>query len=576
VSSHVRSFQRFRTSRKSLITMTALTICACLMLLMLPEAPKANTAPAGDNVWTWANLGGHVWKIMTDPLTPGLVYVQIGGSDKIMKSTDAGSTWTSIGDPSWGMINSVSLAPSASNVLYVRTWEGIFRTVDGGTSWQLVYPQRQRVTDVAVSPVDWKVAYLADSDYESSVITRTVDGGLTWHTYSLNLPSGLALQQDTGSALTIAPSAPHIMIAKPATTNASEPLYKSIDSGLTWSPLPGPYANVNSVTFDPKSSDTIYLGTYFSPGGWKSIDGGASWQPLANGLQPNGRIFVINPDNTAVVHAANATAGVLESLDGGMSWTSLNTGIQGLDVETIAIASRSPLVMYAGLSGGGVWKLTRTTIQDYGITINAGALFTNDTSVTLTLTAPPGTTEMMLSNDGGFADATWEPFASQSAWSLLSYGQYVLPRTVYAKFRTGGQISGLYQDDIILDLVPPTGSVTITNLVSGGDDSLLLHRGSVQSVVSEKNTQTVYLPLAMKNSNPGFRLVSLSLMATDDLSGVDGMLISNHADFAGAEWEAYLTVKEHWLPETGAATVYVRFRDRAGNQSETYTDSLKP
>jgi hypothetical protein len=366
------------------------------------------------------------------------------------------------------------------------------------------------------------------------------------------------------------------LIAKPANTNAGASLYKSIDGGKTWSEIPGPYDNVNVVTFDPKNSDTIYLGTHFSPGGWKSTDGGDSWQPLANGLQPNGLGFVIDPDNTEAVYAANGTAGALESLDGGGSWTSINAGIQGLEVRCIAVASRNPLVIYAGLAGGGVWKMTRTTVQDYSITVNDGALFTNQTAVTLTLTAPAGTTEMMISNDGGFGGATWEPFTSERSWTITEYGDYVIPRTVYAKFRAGGQVSGLYQDDIILDVSAPTGSVEITDTLDSPASLASRPRLAALSTPTDTLTNTIHLPLMMRNARPGYTRVGLTLSATDDLSGVGEMLISSQEGFAGAEWEAYVAEKAWWVADTGITTIRVKYRDRAGNESDVFADFVTP
>jgi len=498
---------------------------------------------AGENIWTWAGVNGTVWQIVTDPLNPSTVYARVD-SNRIVKSTDGGNTWSDIANSAWSQVNKIAMAYTAPNILYTATTSGTFRTDDGGSVWQLVNadPNAQAV---AVSTVDWREAYL--STY--STISKTVDGGLTWTAINSGLPSYPPFDD-----ITIAPSAPHIMIAKPFNM-ANGPLYRSTNGGQNWSPIGGGYlVATNFVTFDPKNSDTIYLGT-FSPGGWKSSDGGSNWQPLSNGLQQNGVGFVIDPDNTQVIHAANLAAGVLESLDGGASWAPINTGIQGLEVKSIAIASRSPLVIYAGLSSAGIWKMTRTTIQDYSITINNGALFTNQTTVTLTVTAPPGTTELMISDDGGFGGVTWEPFTTQKIWIITVYGDYVIPRVVYAKFKTYGQISGLYQDDIVLDVTAPTGTVKITDTVSRLVGAGSSHSVTIHSTLTDTLTNTRHLPLVARNAHPGFTLVELLPLATDDVSGVGEMLISNDVRFADAQWEAYATEKNWWVPDTAAILI---------------------
>ena len=103
-----------------------------------------------------------------------------------------------------------------------------------------------------------------------------------------------------------------------------------------------------------------------------------------------------------------------------------------------------------------------TTVQpEYGLSINEGALFTNQVTVTLTLPANPHTAQMMVSNDGGFAGAQWEPYATHREWQITQYGSYVIPRTVYAKYKDiAGVISSVYQDDIILDVTAPNSSIT--------------------------------------------------------------------------------------------------------------------
>jgi hypothetical protein len=72
--------------------------------------------------------------------------------------------------------------------------------------------------------------------------------------------------------------------------------------------------------------------------------------------------------------------------------------------------------------------------------------------------------------------------------------------------------------------------------------------------------------------------VVLQLQAQDDKSGVRDMMISNTADFEGAEWEPYATEKSWRLAEgpEGYRTVYVKYRDFCvpGHESETAYTSI--
>lgn len=178
-----------------------------LGLVMIWAVMGSKTASAGENIWTWAGVSGYVDQIITDPVNPSIAYARIGDG-RLMKSVDGGNNWVNIADSQWNNLFHISMAVDSPNVLYATTNFGIFITTNGGTTWELSYPPNM-VTGVAVSPVDWQVAYLADQssyDLGESVITRTVDGGQTWHTLSTDLPSGLALQDDVGSAITNYPS----------------------------------------------------------------------------------------------------------------------------------------------------------------------------------------------------------------------------------------------------------------------------------------------------------------------------------------------------------------------------------
>jgi hypothetical protein len=173
------------------------------------------------------------------------------------------------------------------------------------------------------------------------------------------------------------------------------------------------------------------------------------------------------------------------------------------------------------------------TIGDYAVTINDGALYTKRALVTLTLFAAADTTQMQISNDGGFTQAAWEPYQRTKQWQLASYWSYVLPRTVYVRFKDAqGVVWGTFQDDIILDVTPPHGHCSF------------------------------------QPSPPGQQTI-LALDASDDISGVDAMRISSQADFANSAWEPFATTRP-WDFGDGDR-VYIQFRDNAGNLSEPTT-----
>lgn len=180
----------------------------------------------------------------------------------------------------------------------------------------------------------------------------------------------------------------------------------------------------------------------------------------------------------------------------------------------------------------------------FGLSIDNGALYTNDPNTTVRVWAP-NVTHLRLSNDGGYSEEGWQPYQVTSTWVISTYGNTVMPRYVYGWFKDAqGGVYGPYFDDIVYDPTPPEGQVTIL----GGE------------TVS----------------------VTLWLEAWDDNSGVAEMRISEDpASLTGAAqigatdtvaWQPYANLAE-WI--LTADKVYAQFRDAAGNVSPIYSSDGK-
>ena len=216
-----------------------------------------------------------------------------------------------------------------------------------------------------------------------------------------------------------------------------------------------------------------------------------------------------------------------------------------------------------------------------GVSINDGALFTNEVTVTLTIGADPDTREAQVSNDGGFAGAAWESYAQEKTWQITRYGNYVIPRVVYVRYKVyDGKFSSAYPDDIILDVTAPSGSVEadlgLTNTGVGSETADWEAERLDNIQAANIYPSTVYLPMVVKCYPPlptGPANVTLRLSATDDVSGVGTMMISNRPDLFCADWETYATSKPWYVPK-GTTTIYVLFKDNAGNVSPVATDTI--
>lgn len=182
-----------------------------------------------------------------------------------------------------------------------------------------------------------------------------------------------------------------------------------------------------------------------------------------------------------------------------------------------------------------------TAIPTGSIIINSGDTWTASTSVSLTLTyvdSTSGVSQVRYSNDGVWDTELWESPTATEAWTLRAGDG---TKTVYYQIRdTAGLESTTYQDDIGLDITPPTGSIMINN-----DDTWTTSAS-----------------------------VTLALTYSDATSGVGQVRYSNDGVWDTEEWESPTATKAWTLAGgDGSVSVWYQMEDNAGNVHEV-SDSI--
>jgi hypothetical protein len=133
-----------------------------------------------------------------------------------------------------------------------------------------------------------------------------------------------------------------------------------------------------------------------------------------------------------------------------------------------------------------------------------------------------------------------------------------------------------------------TGDSVVVALDQEGTTTLTYYATDKAGNVEDQKSLTIKIdksaPTGSVTINDGAsrtrsRSVTLSLSATDPStgSGVSRMRISNtQSGLSSATWEAYSTTKAWSLSSgQGTKTVYVEYRDRAGNRSAVVTDTIR-
>ena len=212
----------------------------------------------------------------------------------------------------------------------------------------------EAIVSIALHPTNPKILYVATND----AVYKSRDGGDSWEKF----PSFSARRVTT---VAIDPQLPATVYAG----TMGDAVYKSPDGGQHWLPhnvgLKEHVSFVNQFVFHPALSEKIYAAT--TVGAFYTKDAGREWEERMNGMKEVHIVtaIAINPKDPAVLYGGT-TGGMYRSEDGAMTWKKINNGLipeselmasMALGVNAIEIDHVNPDVVYAGTTKG----LYRTT-----------------------------------------------------------------------------------------------------------------------------------------------------------------------------------------------------------------------
>jgi photosystem II stability/assembly factor-like uncharacterized protein len=281
---------------------------------------------------------------------PNTIYVGTGeacirgnivGGNGVYKSIDAGKTWKFIGLADTHAIGRLIVDPKNPDIAFVAALghpfadneeRGIFRTRDGGKTWEKVLYKDAKTggIDVQFDPSNPNILFAAlwqarrtpwslDSGGPGSGLYRSIDGGTTWKQLTGHgLPEGILGR----IGVTVSGANPNRVWAIVEAEKGG--IYRSDDAGDSWHLTTDDHRfrqrawYYSHIFADPKSSDTVYI---LNTAAYRSNDGGKTFSRLRAPHGDNHGLW-IDPNNPKRLINGN-DGGATISTDGGDSWTTL-------------------------------------------------------------------------------------------------------------------------------------------------------------------------------------------------------------------------------------------------------------
>jgi photosystem II stability/assembly factor-like uncharacterized protein len=327
--------------------------------------------------------------------------------DGVWKSVDAGKTWTNMGLPDSHHIARVVIHPTNPDVVYVAAMghlfspnaeRGLFKTTDGGKSWQKVLYVSDKIGVVDLVMVRSAPDVLSAAMYDKvrlpwhyelggpeSAIYKTTDAGKTWARLGGGLPTGRIGR----IGLDVYQKDPNILYAvvengnrrqataqeaeqdkrrgvAPAPRTAGNEVFRTDDGGKSWRKVNAGYEadlnkapySFNQLRLDQNDSDTVYItGQSLA----STNDGGKTWKGLrwpSDGVMPRAfgdwRVMWVDPlDSNRLIFGSDG--GVNISYDRGKtSHHAYNLPLT--EFYAIGVDMEDPYNIYGGLQDHDSWK----------------------------------------------------------------------------------------------------------------------------------------------------------------------------------------------------------------------------
>jgi photosystem II stability/assembly factor-like uncharacterized protein len=294
--------------------------------------------------------GGRVLAVTGVPGEPSVFYFGAAAGG-VWRSSDAGANWEPLFDKEdTASVGAIAVAPSDHNIIYVGTGEacirgnisygnGVYKSIDRGKNWKNIGLRNTRhIGAVIVDPKNPNIVFVAALGHaygsnEERGLFRTTDGGATWQKvlYKDDKTGAIDVVFDPNNSNTLFASLWEVY-RTPWSLSSGGPgsgLYKSIDGGSTWTRfeghgLPGGIMGRIGVSVSGADSNRVYAMVESKEGGlYRSDDGGDTWVRINEDGRLRQRAWYFthifaDPKSADTVYVLNT--GMFRSVDGGRTF----------------------------------------------------------------------------------------------------------------------------------------------------------------------------------------------------------------------------------------------------------------
>ncbi|MFT6948737.1 MAG: photosystem II stability/assembly factor-like uncharacterized protein [Vicingaceae bacterium] len=384
-------------------------------------APAGGIWKSTNNGIDWMPLADNlpqigVSGIAIDPNNSNVIYISTGDDDAghsysigVLKSLDGGATWNTTGltfNFNYKGSNEIFIDPSNSNIVWVATSQGLYKTNDAGDNWDVML--EANIRDFRLKPGDPLTIY-AVSAYtgNSSKFYKSINGGVQFDEITTVPTNSNRLAIEVSEA---DPSIVYLLssydngVDTPEGENAFQGLYKSIDSGSSFTKTleaDDIFASSQSwydmaLTVSDTNPDIVFVGVLDI---WKSTDGGDNFSQINYWYDHNAQfthadIHFLRYFNNVLY--AGTDGGIYRSANDGAIFEDLSTNLSISQLYTISVSKTSSQKIAGGLQdcggfaysnnawnsyhgGDGMGSAIDPALDDhyYGFTQYGGSLFLN-------------------------------------------------------------------------------------------------------------------------------------------------------------------------------------------------------